>query len=273
MRQRARLCAALAVAALLIEGSASLAQQDLPGPLADVGFDQRLGEQIPLGLSFTDENGQKVALESYFGQRPVVLALVYYECPMLCSMVLNGMTSSLRALKFEPGSEYEILVVSFDPRETPEMARAAKRTYVELYDRPRTESGWHFLTGDELAIQALARSVGFRYVYLPEEDQFAHAAGILAVTPEGQVARYYYGVEYAPRDLRLGLIEAADNQIGSMVDQVLLYCFHYDPTTGKYSAVAMNILRLAAGATVVILGLFLLRQWRRERRHLHTVKA
>lgn len=252
---------------------ASQAQDGLPGPLADVGFDQRLGEQLPLDLRFNDETGSSVTLDQYFDQRPVLLALVYYDCPMLCSMVLNGMITSLRALKFDAGSEFEVVVVSFDPSETSEQAGTAKRTYLERYDRPGTESGWHFLTGNEQAIQVLTRSVGFRYVYLPEDDQFAHAAGILALTPEGRVARYYYGVEYAPRDVRLGLIEAADSQIGSMVDQVLLYCFHYDPTTGKYSAVAMNILRLAAGVTIVFLGLFLFRQWRRERRHLQTAKA
>jgi len=273
VRRRPHLSAALAVAGLLIGGSSSRAQEELPGPLADVGFDQRLGEQIPLDLHFTDENGQTVALGGYFGQRPVVLALVYYECPMLCSMVLNGMTTSLRALKFKPGSEFEVVVVSFDPSETPDLARTAKQTYLERYDRPDAENGWHFLTGNEQAIQTLTRSVGFRYIYLPEEDQFAHAAGILALTPEGRIARYFYGVEYAPRDVRLGLIEAADNQIGSMVDQVLLYCFHYDPTTGRYSAVAMNIVRLAAVVTIALLAVFLLRQWRRERRHLHTAKA
>ncbi len=273
MRRRLHLSATLVVAGLLTGGSSSLAQEGLPGPLADVGFDQRLGEQVPLDLQFTNETGQAVTLARYFDQRPVVLALVYYECPMLCSMVLNGMISSLRALKFDAGSEFEVVVVSFDPSETPELARTAKQTYLERYDRPGTEGGWHFLTGNEQAIRALTRSVGFRYAYLPEEDQFAHAAGILALTPEGRVARYYYGVEYAPRDVRLGLIEAADNQIGSMVDQVLLYCFHYDPTTGKYSAVAMNIVRLAAVVTIAFLGFFLLRQWRRERRHLYTAKA
>ena len=273
MRRSSHLFTALAVAGLFIGAANSPAQEGLPGPLADVGFDQRLGEQIPLDLRFIDETGQQVTLEQYFGQRPVILALVYYDCPMLCSMVLNGMITSLRALEFEPGKEFDVLVVSFDPEETSEQARGAKQTYLERYDRPETELGWHFLTGKNEAIEDLTRSVGFRYVYLPEEDQFAHAAGILALTPEGRVARYYYGVEYAPRDVRLGLIEAADNQIGSMVDQVLLYCFHYDPTTGKYSAVAMNILRLAAAVTIAFLGLFLLRQWRRERRHLHTVKA
>ncbi|MGB7492069.1 MAG: SCO family protein, partial [Thermoanaerobaculia bacterium] len=183
MRRRLHLSATLVVAGLLTGGSSSLAQEGLPGPLADVGFDQRLGEQVPLDLQFTDETGQTVALERYFGQRPVVLALVYYECPMLCSMVLNGMISSLRALKFDAGSEFEVVVVSFDPSETPELARTAKQTYLERYDRPGAEAGWHFLTGNEQSILALTRSVGFRYVYLPEEDQFAHAAGILALTP------------------------------------------------------------------------------------------
>ncbi len=273
MQTRPHLSAALVVAALLSGGLVSHAQDRLPGPLAEVGFDQRLGEQIPLDLRFLDESGQEVTLGRYFGQRPVILALVYYECPMLCSMVLNGMVSSLRALSFDPGSEFEVLVVSFDPGETPDLAQKAKQIYLNLFDRPGTEAGWHFLTGGDAAIRALTRSVGFRYVYLPEDDQFAHAAGILTLTPEGRVARYHYGVEYAPRDVRLGLVEAADNQIGSMVDQVLLYCFHYDPTTGKYSAAAMNILRLAAASTVIVLGWFLLRQWRRDRRHLHSAKA
>ena len=273
MRAHRHLSVALVVVALSSVGTVGHAQEGLPGPLADVGFDQRLGEQVPMDLEFLDETGRPVLLEQYFGERPVILALVYYDCPMLCSMVLNGMVSSLRALEFEPGREFEVLVVSFDPVETPELARTAKQTYIERYERPGTEDGWHFLTGNQEAIENLTRSVGFRYVYLPEEDQFAHAAGILALTPEGRVARYFYGVEYAPRDVRLGLVEAADSKIGSMVDQVLLYCFHYDPTTGKYSAVAMNILRLAAGVTIVFLGLFLVRQWLRERRHLHTVKA
>ena len=237
-----------------------------PGPLQDVGFDQRLGESVPLDAVFVDERGERVALGDFFGERPVIMALVYYECPMLCTMVLNGLTTSLGVLEFDPGEEFEVVIVSFDTREGPAEARAARSTHVGRYDRPGTEEGWHFLTGDEVSVERVTRSLGFRYVWVPESDQFAHAAGIVALTPEGQIARYFYGIEYAPRDVRLGLVEAADNQIGSLVDQVLLYCFHYDPVVGKYSAAAMNILRLAAAATVLALGSFLILQWRRDRR-------
>lgn len=242
------------------------ASDSLPPELDEVGFDQRLGETVPLDLVFTDETGRQAELGSWFGERPVVLALVYYDCPMLCPMILNGLTSALRPLNFDPGNEFEVLVVSFDHRDTPEMAAESKATFMELYDRPGTESGWHFLTGDEANIAALAETVGFRFSYMSEVDQFAHAAGIVALTPQGQVARYYYGVEYAPKDIRLGLIEAADNKIGTVVDQVLLYCFHYDPTTGTYTAVAMNIVRLGGAVTVVLVGIFLFIQLRRERR-------
>ena len=199
------------------------ASEALPPELGEVGFDQRLGENVPLDLVFTDETGQQAELGTWLGDRPVLLALVYYDCPMLCPMILNGLTTSLRALKFNPGTEFDVVVVSFDHRETPEMAATAKSTFLERYDRPGTESGWHFLTGDEESIATLADSVGFRFTYMPDADQFAHAAGIVAVTPLGQVARYFYGVEYAPKDVRLGLIEADDNKIGSVVDQVLLY--------------------------------------------------
>jgi protein SCO1/2 len=241
------------------------AGNSLPPALEEVGFDQRLGETVPMDLLFTDETGRQAKLGAWFGERPVLLALVYYDCPMLCPMILNGLTSALRPLKFDPGNQFEVLVVSFDHRETPELAAKSKATFLELYDRPGTESGWHFLTGDEANIAALAEAVGFRFSYMPDVDQFAHAAGIVALTPDGQVARYYYGVEYAPKDVRLGLIEAADNKIGSVVDQVLLYCFHYDPTTGTYTAVAMNIVRLGAAVTVVLIGLFLIIQLKRER--------
>jgi protein SCO1/2 len=242
-----------------------------PGPLAEVGFDQRLGESVPLDAVFADERGERVTLGDYFGDRPVIMALVYYECPMLCTMVLNGLTSTLGVLEFDPGREFEVVVVSFDTRETPTDASSTKATYLARYDRPGTEAGWHFLTGDEESIQRLTQSIGFRYVWVPESNQFAHAAGIVALTPEGQIARYFYGIEYAPRDVRLGLIEAADNQIGSLVDQILLYCFHYDPVVGKYSAVTMNIVRIAGAATVLALGSFLFLQWRRDRRRRTSV--
>jgi protein SCO1/2 len=238
----------------------------LPPELEDVGFDQRLGERVPLDLVFTDETGRQAPLGTWFGERPVILALVYFNCPMLCPMILNGLTSALKPMNFDPGKEFEVVVVSFDSRETPEMAAEAKATFVDRYGRPGTESGWHFLTGGDESIAALTETVGFRYSYSPEVDQFAHTAGIVALTPEGQVARYFYGVDYPPKTLRLGLVEAADNKIGSIVDQVLLYCFHYDPATGTYTAVAMNIIRLGALVTVALLGLFLLIQLKRERR-------
>ena len=238
----------------------------LPDPLTEVGFDQRLGQQVPLALTLFNERGEAVVLENLFGQRPVILALVYYNCPMLCSMVLNGITSSLKPLDFDPGREYDVLVVSFDPQDNAESAARARSMQLERFDRPGTESGWHFLTGDSEAIEALTSSVGFRFTAIEDSPDFAHAAGIVTLTPEGRVARYHYGIEYPPRDVRLGLVEAADNKIGSMVDQVLLYCFHYDPVTGTYSAVAMNIIRLGAVLTVVALGLLLLLQWQRDRR-------
>ncbi|MEE9561534.1 MAG: SCO family protein, partial [Thermoanaerobaculia bacterium] len=228
---------------------------------------------VPLDAVFADERGERVTLGDYFGDRPVIMALVYYECPMLCTMVLNGLTSTLRVLEFDPGREFEVVVVSFDTREIPADASSTRATYLARYDRPGTEDGWHFLTGDEESVQRLTQSLGFRYVWDPESNQFAHAAGIVALTPEGQIARYFYGIEYAPRDVRLGLVEAADNQIGSLVDQILLYCFHYDPVVGKYSAVTMNIVRIAGAATVLALGSFLLLQWRRERRRRNSAAA
>jgi len=238
----------------------------LPPELEDVGFDQRLGERVPLDLVFADETGSQAPLGTWFGERPVILALVYFDCPMLCPMILNGLTAALKPINFDPGKEFDVVVVSFDSRETPEMAAESKATHVERYGRPGTESGWHFLTGSAESIAALTETVGFRFSYSPEADQFAHTAGIVALTPEGQVARYFYGVDYPPKTLRLGLVEAADNKIGSVVDQVLLYCFHYDPSTGTYTAVAMNIMRLGALVTVALLGLFLLIQLKRERR-------
>jgi protein SCO1/2 len=215
---------------------------------------------------FTYETGRQAPLGTWFGERPVILALVYYDCPMLCPMILSGLTAALKPMNFNPGEEFEVVVVSFDSRETAAMAAESKATFVDRYGRPGTESGWHFLTGSEESIAALTETVGFRFSYDPEVDQFAHTAGIVALTPDGQVARYFYGVEYPPKTLRLGLVEAADNKIGSIVDQVLLYCYHYDPATGTYTAVAMNIVRLGALVTVAVLGLFLLIQLKRERR-------
>jgi len=241
-----------------------------PSPAAvlkDVGIDQRLNEPLPLDLTFRDEAGHDVQLGQYFGRRPVILALVYYECPMLCTLTLNGLASALRVLSFNAGNQFEVVVVSFNPAETPALAAAKKKAYLERYDRPGTEDGWHFLTGDDAAIKRLTAAAGFRYTYVAAQKQYAHAAGIIVATPQGRIARYFFGVEYAPRDLRLGLVEASQNQIGSAVDQLLLYCFHYDPATGKYGAIVLNIMRLGGAATVLALGAFMIIMWRRERRH------
>ena len=224
----------------------------LPAALREVGFDQRLGAALPLDATFVDDAGQTVRLGDYFGTKPLLLSLVYYECPMLCNMVLNGVVRSLRVLKFDAGNEFEILTLSFDPEETAELAAAKKKSYVESYGRDGAAAAWHFLTGDAAAIRAVCDSVGFRYTYDAETGEYAHASGIVVLTPDGHISRYFYGVEYAPKDLRLGLIEAADNKIGNVIDQAFLYCFRYDPEAGTYSAVVMNILRVAASVTVVL---------------------
>jgi len=237
-----------------------------PPVLNDIGIDQRLNQQLPLELVFRDENGQNVTLQNYFGKKPVVLALIYYNCPMLCSLVLNGLIQSLNTLSFTVGKEFDVLVVSFDPRETPELATGKKRSYLERYVTKGTEAGWHFLTGEESSIKTLTQTVGFRYVYDAEKDLFAHASGVIVLTPEGKTSRYFYGVEYPPRDLRLGLVEASENKIGSPVDQLLLMCYHYDPKTGKYGAAVMNVVRLAGTITVIIIAAFIINTIRNDRK-------
>ncbi|HWN08149.1 MAG TPA: SCO family protein [Pyrinomonadaceae bacterium] len=239
------------------------APSGLPEALKDVGIEQKLNEQLPLDAVFKNENGQSVKLGDYFGKKPVLLSLVYYECPMLCNQVLNGMVTNFRVLAFQPGQEFEVVTVSFDSRETPALAKAKKKTYVEYLaaeKRAGIDKGWHFLTGDETNIKRLTEAIGFRYRYDSETNQFAHASGIFVATPQGKLARYFYGIEYAPRDVRLGLIEAADNKIGSSVDQLLLYCFHYDPATGKYGALIMTKLVPIGGIVtlIVIVGMFFL---------------
>ncbi len=234
--------------------------------LEEVGFDQRLAEQVPPDLSFRDETGRSVRLGDYFGKKPVILVLAYYNCTMLCPVLFDGLVRSLRAISFDAGAQFQVLSVSFNPREAPTLAANRKALYVQRYGRPGTETGWHFLTGAETAIRELTRAVGFRYSYDAKRDQFAHAAGILLLTPEGKTARYLYGVEFSPRDLRLGLVEAAAGKIGSPVDQLLLYCYHYDPLTGTYGMVIVNVLRLAGLATVLTLGTYMAVMLRRERR-------
>jgi len=233
-----------------------------PPGLKNVGIEQHLKEQIPPGLTFRDETGKAVQLGDYFGKKPMILNLVYYQCPMLCGEVLSGLESALRVLKFDVGKEFDVLTVSFDPKETPEIASGKKAEYLKRYGRPGAAAGWHFLTGPPASIDALTKAAGFQYQYDPESGQFAHATAIMVLTPEGKIAQYYYGVEYAPKDLRLGLIQASENKIGTVVDQVLLYCYHYDPDTGKYGAIISRVLQLAAGATVLILGTFLVVMFR-----------
>jgi len=250
---------------LLVTGSAR-AQTNAPAALQDVGIDQRLGELVPLELTFRDEEGRAVKLEQYFGQRPVVIALVYYECPMLCTLILNGMVKAFRPLTFNPGQEFEIVTVSIDPREKPALAADKKKGYLREYSRRGAETGWHFLTGDDEAIQKLAAAVGYRYKYDAASDQYAHAAGIMVATPQGKLARYFYGIEYSTRDIRLGLVEAAEGKIGSPVDQILLYCFHYDPVSGSYGVAILRVLRVAGLLTVAALAAFIVVMVRRDRR-------
>ena len=229
----------------------------LPPVLKKVGIDQKLNEQVPLDAVFKDEEGREVRLGQFFKGKPVVLSLVYYTCPMLCNQILNGMLSSFRQISFNAGEQFEVINVSFDPRDTPAIAAAKKQTYIKAYNRAGGEAAWHFLTGDEANVRRLADAVGFRYLWDEQTKQFAHASGIMILTPEGKLARYFYGVEYPPRDLRLGLVEASQNRIGTPVDTLMLYCYHYDPATGKYGAVVMNIMRVAGVITVgLMVGLF-----------------
>ncbi len=242
-------------------GTPSSAQ---PQIFSSVGLDQHLNAQVPLDLTFRDEDGKQVKLRDYFGKRPVILTLVYYQCPMLCTQVLNGLTSSLNVLKFDAGKEFDIVTVSIDPRETPEMAKSKKGVYIGRYRRAGAQQGWHFLTGDQENIAKLASAVGFRYVFDAKTDQFAHASGIMVLTPDGKIAQYYYGIEYSPKDLRLAVIEASQEKIGNIVDEVVLYCYHYDPTSGHYTAMVVNVVRAAGVFTVVLLGGFIFLTVRRE---------
>ena len=254
--------AALAPAQNFKERQTSIAASVLPPALRNIGLDQKLDAQIPLDLAFRDESGAALPLSAYFGSRPVVLALVYYQCPMLCTQVLNGLVMSLRGMTLESGRDFDVVTVSIDPTEMPALAAKKKAEYLRRYGK--AAAGWHFLTGAEQQIKQLAQSVGFRYAYDPKTKQYAHASAVMVVTPSGRLSRYFYGIEYAPRDLRLGLVEASQNKIGTPVDQVLLYCYHYDPNTGKYSAIVMNIVRLAGALTLLILVPFLIWLWRAD---------
>jgi protein SCO1 len=269
-----RALAAIAAAALLGLGVPAIAAQDAapgrpasetPSVLRDVGFDQKLGATVPLDIPLRDEAGTAVHLRDYFGRKPVVLNLVYYDCPMLCNVSMTGLGSALEVLTLEPARDFEIVTVSFDPKEGPAEASARKKRQLERYKRPGAAEGWHFLTGDQPSLHALTQAVGFRYVWDQASGQFAHPAGVVVLTPEGRIARYLFGIEYAPRDLRLALVEASAGRVGTAVDQVFLYCFQYDPSTGRYSAAILRIVRGAAILTVLALVSFILAMRRRER--------
>jgi len=270
-----RLLGFYASALLLAAGVASSASStssivpssEMPGVLKSVGYDQRIGERVPLDSPWQDEAGRPVKLGDYLGprgHRPAVLVLAYYHCPMLCDLVLQGVETGLRPLSLDPGRQFDVLVASIDPAETPAMAAKKKRELLARYARPGTEAGWHFLTGPRDSIARLTQAVGFRYVYDPARNQFAHAAGMVILTSGGQVSRYLLGVEFPARDIRLGLVESGDGKLGTVADQVLLYCFHYDPLVGRYSAVTLNVLRLSAVATVLGLALLIVLLRRRE---------
>jgi protein SCO1 len=238
----------------------------MPELLQEVGLDQKLNAQVPLDLKFKDEDGRTVTLGQYFGKRPVILTLNYYECPMLCTEVLNGLVSSLGVMNFTIGKEFDVVTVSFDPRDTPEVAKQKKAAYLGRYKRAGAETGWHFLTGSPHEIAVLTHAVGFRYAYNEKAGQFAHASGVMVATPEGRLSHYFYGIEYGPRDLRLSLVEASDHKIGSAVDQVLLACFHYDPSSGRYSMTIMTVVRAAGVLTVGLIAGAIVLLRRRERR-------
>jgi protein SCO1 len=236
-----------------------------PPRLENVGIEQHLDGQVPPDLVFRDDAGQAIRLGDYFGKKPLILNLVYFNCTMLCGEELAGLAGAMRLVKFDLGNEFDVISVSFDPRETPEIAAVKKKDFVKRYGRPSGAAGWHFLTGSADSINALTKAVGFQYQYDPKINQFAHTTAIMVLTPQGRISRYFYGVDFPPKDLRMGLVEASQGKIGNAVDQVLLYCYHYDPASGKYGAVIANILRLAGGVTILVLGGFLLIMFRLER--------
>jgi protein SCO1/2 len=271
MSRLVRVVSLLALAAALSAGSAGARAQEVKGPevglLRKVAFGQNLDAQLPLDTALRDESGRDVRLGDFFGTRPVVLLFVYYECPMLCTLELNGLVRNLRALSMTAGKEFEIVTVSIDPTETPALARAKKAGYLKRYGRPGAEAGWHFLTGDGPEVRRLADTVGFQYVYDPRSKQYAHPAGLVVATPQGRLARYIYGVDFPANTLRWSLVEASSGKVGTPVDRVLLMCFHYDPTTGRYNFAVMTAVRALGVATVAGLLTFMLVMHRRDRRN------
>jgi len=259
----------LNLAGLLVAGllaAAARGQNFTDDISVKVGLDQKLNDQVPLDLSFRDETGNGVRLGDYFGKKPVILVLAYYQCPNLCTLVLNALLTSAQDLKFDAGKDFEIVVVSFDPHETAALALAKKRAYTQRYGRPEDAGGWHFLTGEEPAIVQLAHSVGYRYVFDPQTRQYAHPSAIMVLTPDGKISRYFAGIEYPPKELQMALVEASNRRIGSLTDQLFLLCFHYDPLTGKYGLAIMRVIRIACFATVAALAFFMAAMFRRDRR-------
>ena len=241
----------------------------LPAALEKIGIEQKLGEQLPLETEFTADDGRKIKLGSLFASgRPVVLAFVYYECPMLCNEVLNGLTGSLKGVSLDAGKDFDVIALSFDARENEkaELAKNKKAAYMERYGRPGSEKGWHFLTGTQAAIDAVTKAAGFSYKWDEKSNQFAHAGGVMVVTPQGKMSRYFYGIDYSPRDLKLGVIESAENRVGNATDQLLLYCYHYDPSTGKYGFAILSVIRLGAVLTLLGMGAMGFVFWRRGKR-------
>lgn len=243
----------------------------LPSALQTVGIDQKLGDQLPLDTEFKDENGNMVKLGTYFSKgRPVILALVYYECPMLCNQVLNGLTGSLKGMSFDAGKDYEVVAISFDARENnkPDLAKNKKANYVERYGRTGSEDGWHFLTGSQDSIDMVTKAAGFNYKWDERSNQFAHAGGIMVVTPEGKMSRYLYGIDYPPKDLKFSIMDASASKVGSPTDRLLLYCYHYDPATGKYGLAVLNVMRLGGIVTLLCMGAMAFVFWRRNKKKI-----
>jgi protein SCO1/2 len=286
IRRTKQIAAKLAMAAGIALCASSLSAQvsaygdkqmgpgnEKPSVLNGIGIAQRLNEQLPLNLAFNDDAGKPVHLADYFGKKPAILALVYFTCPMLCSEELNGLTSALQMVRFVPGKDFDVIVVSIDPTEGPDLAAAKKRSYLKRYGHPETADGWHFLTGAQPSIDALTQAVGFKYVKIPgpdgKLDQYAHASAIQIVTPQGRLAQYYMGVEYSPRDMLLGLNEASSNRIGSPVDNILTYCYHYDPQTNTHSLIVARVVQLGGFLTLVLLGGFMFLMFRRDYRQAH----
>ncbi len=275
MRSRTFLFGSLIFAALPLlawaqkfsqDGQLSLPASNTPPLLQGVGIDQNLNAQVPMGLTFRDETGQSVTLGQYFRDKPVVLALVYYECPGLCDLILNGLSHAMQQISLNVGSDYQVVTVSFNPKETWQLAYAKKGNYLEKYNRPGAKEGWHFLTGDEPSIKTLADTVGFRYKYDQASQQYVHASAIYVLTPEGKISKYFYGIDYNPRDFRLGLVDASSNKIGTVADRVLLFCCQYDPTTGKYGLAIARVTRVLGTATALCLFGFIFVMLRRDRR-------